>query len=69
MILVRDRTFGPLAQELLGMSVDVESRGPVLEVYYNRDLRARFDQASGELLPLDEVPQAEKVIDAARGDD
>ncbi|MBA3338066.1 MAG: transcription termination/antitermination protein NusA [Chloroflexia bacterium] len=69
MILVRDRTFGPLAQELLGMSVDVESRGPVLEVYYNRDLRARFDQASGELLPLDEVPQAEMVIDAARGDD
>jgi len=69
MILVRDRSFGPLAQELLGMSVDVESRGPVLEVYYNRDLRARFDQASGELLPLDEVPQAEMVIDAARGDD
>ena len=69
MIVVRDRTFGPLAQELLGMSVDVESRGPVLEVYYNRDLRARFDQASGELLPLDEVPQAEMVIDAARGDD
>ena len=38
------------------MSVDVEVRGEVLEVYYNRALRARFDcETGGEQLPLDEV--------------
>jgi hypothetical protein len=36
------------------MSVDVDMVGEVLEVYYNRALRARFNVASGEQLPLDE---------------
>ena len=48
-------TFGPLEPSLVGMSVDVEVRGAALEVYYNRELRARYDLADGTLLPLDEV--------------
>lgn len=57
-ISVRDRVFGPLSSDLVGMSVDVELRDDVLEVYYNRDLRARFRYADGEPLPLDEVTVA-----------
>jgi N utilization substance protein A len=53
-IQVRDRTFGPLADDLIRKSVDVELRGPVLEVYYNRELRKRYDFDSGSELPLDE---------------
>jgi N utilization substance protein A len=56
MISVRDREFGPLPTDLIGMSVDVEVRGEALEVYYNRALRARYDNATGSELPLDEVP-------------
>ncbi len=55
MISIRDREFGPLEPSLVGMSVDVEIRGDALEVYYNRDLRARFDVESGDPLPLDEI--------------
>jgi transcription termination/antitermination protein NusA len=58
MISVRDREFGPLPADLVGMSVDVEVRGDALEVYYNRALRARYNYASGSELPLDEVPGA-----------
>ncbi len=57
-IAVRDKAFGPLPAELVGMSVDVDLRGPALEVYYNRELRARFDYESGDLLPLDEIAPA-----------
>jgi transcription termination/antitermination protein NusA len=53
-ISVRDKTFGPLAPNLVGMSVDVDLRGDALEVFYNRELRARFNYESGEPLPLDE---------------
>jgi N utilization substance protein A len=55
MISLRDREFGPLSPDLIGMSVDVEVRGDALEVYYNRTLRARYAYDSGEQLPLDEV--------------
>lgn len=55
-ISVRERTFGPLAPELVGMSVDVDVRGPALEVFYNRDLRHRFDFETGEALSLDDEP-------------
>ena len=51
-ISVRERTFGPLAPELVGMSVDVDVRGPALEVFYNRDLRHRFDFETGDALSL-----------------
>lgn len=55
MVTVRDREFGPLDPSLVNMSVDVEVRGEALEVYYNRELRARFSMADGSQLPLDEV--------------
>ena len=53
-ISVRDKTFGPLDPDLIGMSVDVDMRGPALEVFYNRDLRHRYDFESGEPLSLEE---------------
>jgi N utilization substance protein A len=54
MVAVREQEYGPLPDDLIGMSVDVDMVGDVLEVYYNRALRARFDVASGDQLPLDE---------------
>jgi N utilization substance protein A len=54
MVSVRDQEYGPLPDDLIGMSADVEINGDVLEVYYNRMLRARYDVESGEQLPLDE---------------
>jgi N utilization substance protein A len=54
MVAVREQEFGPLPDELIGMSVDVDIADGVLEVYYNRELRARFNVESGEKLPLDE---------------
>jgi len=62
MINVRDKEFGPLASDLVGMSVDVEMRGDALEVYYNRALRARFDYESGGELPLDEVINSAEAV-------
>ncbi|MDQ3780666.1 MAG: transcription termination factor NusA [Chloroflexota bacterium] len=53
-ISVRDREYGPLSPDLVGMSVDVEVRDEALEVYYNRALRARFNNQTGEALPLDD---------------
>jgi transcription termination/antitermination protein NusA len=55
-ISVRERTFGPLDPDLVGMSVDVDVRGPALEVFYNRDLRHRFDFETGDALSLDDEP-------------
>lgn len=49
---LRDREFGPLESELVGMSVDIEAIGGVLHVYYSRELRARYDIESGQELPL-----------------
>jgi hypothetical protein len=53
------------------MSVDVEVRGSVLEVYYNRELRARYDYESGKELPLDELIEQEvdSLSSATPGDD
>ena len=53
---LRDKEYGPLSADLVGMSVDVQVVGPALEVFYNRELRARYDFETGELLPLDELP-------------
>lgn len=50
-ISVSGREFGPLSARLAGMSVDVELEGDVLNVYYNRELQARFT-LTGEPLPL-----------------
>src|SRR5688500_6115711 len=43
MVAVREQEYGPLPDDLIGMSVDVDIAGDVLEVYYNRALRARFN--------------------------
>ncbi|MBA2753170.1 MAG: transcription termination/antitermination protein NusA [Chloroflexia bacterium] len=59
MVMVRDRAYGPLPDDLVRMSVDVEILDPVIEVYWNRELRARFDVASGDSLSLDDpIPAA-----------
>jgi N utilization substance protein A len=54
MVAVREQEYGPLPDDLLGMSVDVDINGDALEVFYNRALRARFNVESGEALALDE---------------
>lgn len=51
-ITLREREFGPLPEELVGMSVDVELVSDAVNVYYNRDLRARYKFESGESLAL-----------------
>jgi len=53
-IEVRGKTFGPLDPSLVNLAVDVDIVGGVLEVFWNRDLRHRFDVESGEELSLDE---------------
>jgi N utilization substance protein A len=51
-ISVRDREFGPLSPDLVGMSVDVEVVGNILNVYYSREIRAKYDYDNGSELPL-----------------
>jgi N utilization substance protein A len=58
---VAGKTYGPLDEELARRQVDVDVTKGVVEVYYERDLRARFDQETGEELPLDD----EDAFDAA----
>ena len=53
---VQGVTFGPLSDDLVGMSVDVEKVGNDVEVFYNRELRARYNGSTGEELPLDGEP-------------
>jgi len=55
MIAISGRTFGPLAEKLIRRQVDVDIRSGVVEVMYERELQARFDQATGEELPLDDT--------------
>jgi N utilization substance protein A len=61
LVSMREKEFGPLPDDLIGMSVDVELIDNVLSVYYDRDIRARFDFENGEELALYE--------DAASTDD
>ncbi|MFL5760392.1 MAG: transcription termination factor NusA [Thermomicrobiales bacterium] len=70
-INVREREFGPLPFELIGMSVDVEIRGNELDVYYNRELRVRYEFESGKELSLDDTveQEANSVSSATPGDD
>jgi hypothetical protein len=44
------------------MSVDVDLAGTALEVFYNRDLRHRFDFESGEPLSLEDEPVAVAAV-------
>lgn len=50
---VGGRTYGPLDEELARRQVDVDIQAGVVEVYYDRELQARFDQDSGDELPLE----------------
>jgi N utilization substance protein A len=57
MITIGPREFGPLPDHLAGMSVDVELEGDTLNIYYNREMQARFT-LEGEPLPVhDDVLQ------------
>ncbi|MCM8746673.1 transcription termination factor NusA [Thermomicrobium sp. CFH 73360] len=49
---IREREFGPLPSDLIMKSVDVEIVNGVVNVYYDRELRARYDFESGRELPL-----------------
>ncbi len=53
-ISVREREFGPLPSDLILKSVDVEIVDGVVNVYYDRELRARYDFETGRALPLTE---------------
>lgn len=54
MVSISGRSYGPLSDELIRRQVDIDIVDGVVEVFYDRELRARFDQVSGERLPLDE---------------
>ena len=49
---IREREFGPLPSDLIMKSVDVEIVNGVVNVYYDRELRARYDFETGRALPL-----------------
>lgn len=53
-INVNDVVYGPLDDDLARLQVDVDIVDGVVEVYYNRELRHRFDQSTGEALTLDD---------------
>jgi N utilization substance protein A len=54
MVAVSGGSFGPLSEDLLRRQVDVDIVEGIVEIYYDRELRARFDQATGNRLPLDD---------------
>lgn len=54
MVNISGKTYGPLSDDLLRRQVDVDIVNGVVEVYYDRELRARFDQETAEALPLDD---------------
>jgi N utilization substance protein A len=53
-ISVRGTSIGPLSPDLEGRQIDYEVNSGVVEVYYVRELRHRFDYATGEELSLDD---------------
>lgn len=54
-ISVRGQNIGPLDSELDGRQIDYEVKNGIVEVYYIRELRHRFDYATGEELSLDDT--------------
>jgi N utilization substance protein A len=52
MITLGAHEFGPLPAQFAGYQVDVEREGDVINVYYNRDLQARFT-LENEPLPVE----------------
>jgi N utilization substance protein A len=55
MVSISGKSYGPLSEDLIRRQVDVDIQNGVVEVYYDRELRARFDQESGDRLPLDDA--------------
>lgn len=64
-IQIRTDTYGPLPADLVGMSVDVELVDGAFDVFWNRELRARFSAETGEALSLDEPPPGAKLLEEA----
>jgi N utilization substance protein A len=59
MVMISGQAYGPLSEDLIRRQVDVDVQNNIVEVYYDRELRARFDQQSGERLPLDDADEAD----------
>lgn len=53
-INVNDVSYGPLDEDLARLQVDVDIVDGVVEVYYNREMRHRFNQSTGEELGLED---------------
>ncbi len=66
---INDITYGPLDEDLLRRQVDVDIVNGVVEVYYERELRARFIQTTGQEIGLDEEYVADEVDEAAESVD
>jgi len=63
MIAISGATYGPLSDDLLRRQVDVDIVDGVVEVFYERDLRARFNKESGERLPLDDSELIDEPVE------
>ena len=55
MVSINDMSYGPLSDDLVRRQVDVDIVDGVVEIFYDRELRARYDQETGDELPLDEM--------------
>jgi len=53
MVTLSGMSYGPVSEDLVRRQVDVDVNDGVVEVYYDRELRARYNQVTAELLPLD----------------
>jgi hypothetical protein len=63
-IIMDDRTFGPLPEELIGRSVDVEQMPDRLDVFYERSLVAAFSMDGTPLSLTDSVAPAPAMVGA-----
>lgn len=54
MVALSGKSYGPLSDDLLRRQVDVDIQDGVVEIFYERELRARFDRETCERLPLDD---------------
>jgi transcription termination/antitermination protein NusA len=59
MVMISGQAYGPLSEDLVRRQVDVEIQNDIVEVYYDRELRARFNQQTGERLPLDDADETD----------
>ena len=61
MVNLNGKSYGPLSDDLLRRQVDVDIVNGIVEIFYERELRARFDQESADLLPLDDDLDAQGI--------